>query len=1158
MDTAYSKKSSTRWTTVLCSLAIPALIAPPTIAIATLKASAQVPKAYGAGRGGDGGTTTDLPAQKGLAGYLGSGGKGGDGYTKPGNSLPPPSGGRAGGFGWVVSSGRSLSLNYNAGNGEGGQNLTADDIFWAVSPGGGGGGGTALLIDGVNSDDMIVVELNSGYSSTGGNGGNGGSNNNPDTSAGNGGEGGAGVYVRFATFINHGTITGGTGGKGGDAFNNVGRGGNGGGGVILADGSNLTNEGEILGGNGGAPGNYLENGPPPPQREGGGGTGGDGVYMGNNSTLINNGTIQGGVTANSSGMYGGTAVFIHGNESKIINNGNITVGGSNERQNAIFIDGNNNLLEIYDNSIIKGLVTAEGDNNNIKIYTEINNRTFDVSGQFLGFNSYNKAGSGRLTLEGETNEVTPWTVSAGTLAIEKDENLGGESGTLTLAGGTLQIDDDEFITQRAIRRPIILDAASEPNVIQVDTYEDDSDPKVVLITSAITGSGGLVKTGPGELVLIGDNTYGGGTRITEGELTLGNEGNSGSVQGPIEIGSKASLSIFRSDTFTFSNEIIGMGDVDLHGGAKAYFTADSSGFKGDLTIYQSNLVLTGKLGGTVIVEDDSSMSGTGSVEYLGNRGIINPGDYSTRRSLTIDKVYEGQAGSVILIHTVLGGDTSETDHLVVKGDTEGESEIHVINRGGKGGDTQKGIEVISVGGRSDAVFTLVNKDKTGWGEPAVLAGAHAYTLQKGSASDPSDGNWYLRTTFNQTVCPSPEPGQPAQPCTPSCPLPEPGQPAQPCTPSCPSPEPGQPAQPCTPTCSLTEPEACSPTGEIYQPGVPLYTGYGQFISSLNTVSSMGQRVGSRYWSGASARQITQGDGPGMDEIPDPNSPQILTDAGLIWGRIDAAHSRMRLYNSTLDSSYNSDQWNIRAGIDHQLKEYATSRLIGSAWLEYGSAKADLSSYFGSGDIDVNSYSLGTAITWFHENGFYLDGQGRFSWTRSDITSSTLNRTLVSGAKGDGFAFGLEAGRRLALNAVWSWTPQAQIIWSQTRLDDFSDPYEAEVSFDAFKNLTARAGVTVQYANTWQDRNGYTTRGQVYALANLYRELLGQSPSVIISDEKLKPGNADRTWGEVGVGGTYAFHNDKYALYGETALAGGLDDIEDNYTLRGNVGLRVHW
>lgn len=104
--------------------------------------------------------------------------------------------------------------------------------------------------------------------------------------------------------------------------------------------------------------------------------------------------------------------------------------------------------------------------------------------------------------------------------------------------------------------------------------------------------------------------------------------------------------------------------------------------------------------------------------------------------------------------TVLGEDDSPTDRLVVNGSTAGDTSITVTNAGGAGGLTVEGIELITVKGKSDGVFTLANR---------VAAGAYDYSLVT------KNGNWYLVSTAAGTVPQTdPTPAEPEKtPGTPS-------------------------------------------------------------------------------------------------------------------------------------------------------------------------------------------------------------------------------------------------------------------------------------------------------------------------------------------------------------------------------------------------------
>ncbi|MDH7793930.1 autotransporter outer membrane beta-barrel domain-containing protein, partial [Ochrobactrum sp. AN78] len=51
---------------------------------------------------------------------------------------------------------------------------------------------------------------------------------------------------------------------------------------------------------------------------------------------------------------------------------------------------------------------------------------------------------------------------------------------------------------------------------------------------------------------------------------------------------------------------------------------------------------------------------------------------------------------------------------------------------------------------------------------------------------------------------------------------------------------------------------------------------------------------------------------------------------------------------------------------------------------------------------------------------------------------------------------------------------------------------------------------------------------------------------------------DRTWGGIGLGGSYAWADNKYALYGEGSVNTGLTHFADSYNLKANAGFKVTW
>ncbi|NCY22463.1 hypothetical protein EBX31_10990, partial [bacterium] len=79
------------------------------------------------------------------------------------------------------------------------------------------------------------------------------------------------------------------------------------------------------------------------------------------------------------------------------------------------------------------------------------------------------------------------------------------------------------------------------------------------ITGAITGSGGLTKSGEGTLILSGANTFSGGTTVSAGTLQIGAGSTAGSISG--NIANSGTVAFNRSDALSYSGVISGSGAV---------------------------------------------------------------------------------------------------------------------------------------------------------------------------------------------------------------------------------------------------------------------------------------------------------------------------------------------------------------------------------------------------------------------------------------------------------------------------------------------------------------------------------------------------------------------------------------------------------------------
>lgn len=334
-----------------------------------------------------------------------------------------------------------------------------------------------------------------------------------------------------------------------------------------------------------------------------------------------------------------------------------------------------------------------------------------------------------------------------------------------------------------------------------------------------------------------------------------------------------------------------------------------------------------------------------------------------------------------------------------------------------------------------------------------------------------------------------------------------------------------------------------PADPIYQPGAPVYEAYPQALLGLNALSTLQQRVGNRFWLAGSNSEA--GDASGTS----------LANSG-IWARIEGAHSEINPHYATAGTTLGLNVFRAQAGMDAALHEGTAGTLIGSISAHYTHGETNASSRHGIGQISTDGYGAGTALTWYGNDGTYLDGQAQATWYGSDLHSLTANRFLTRGDDAFGYALSLEGGKQIAIDDGWSVTPQAQIVYSSINFNRFSDVFGASVSLDKAASLKGRLGLTLDRETSWQDANRKSSRAHAYGIANIYQEFLSGT-RVDVAGEKFRS-QQDRLWGGVGVGGSFSGNDDMYSLYAEGLLNTSLANIGDSYSLQANIGFRAKW
>jgi fibronectin-binding autotransporter adhesin len=512
-----------------------------------------------------------------------------------------------------------------------------------------------------------------GGSGTGGAGGSdsamgpGGAGANGSPSNGGGGGGGAGAVTGGAGGLGSlGVGVGGTGGvhgsvgatvpgagsiasdgDAGQAGGSTGGGGGGGGGygaVVAGAGTTATITGTITGGNGGDGGDSVTG------QGGSGGSGGSGLVFTNGTlptTLVVNGTVQGG-DGGAAGAGGagagvdGTGGFgIVGANLHITNNGTISgglFGGGGSFMSAIlFTGGDNSLTFVNATSGLNGEITVAGGTLTFVQPTDVT-----VANVISNSGAVIKTGAGTLTLTGANTYTGGTTIAGGKLSVSSDANLGAVAGGLTLSGGTLQVTNSVTLA-----RAVTLSGTG--GGIEVDAG------RAVLLTGAITGAGGLIKTGAGSLALQNNSSYSGDTLVQQGRLIASSStafsANSnftvaagavlevtdipgiapavGSLAGAgsVEIGTGATLKAGSNNaSTTFSGAISGSGALDKTGTGTLTLTGANI-YGGGTTVSGGKLVVNGSIVGSVTLAG-GALGGSGTVGdvNVASGGTVAPGN----------------------------------------------------------------------------------------------------------------------------------------------------------------------------------------------------------------------------------------------------------------------------------------------------------------------------------------------------------------------------------------------------------------------------------------------------------------------------------------------------------------------------------------------------
>lgn len=237
--------------------------------------------------------------------------------------------------------------------------------------------------------------------------------------------------------------------------------------------------------------------------------------------------------------------------------------------------------------------------------------TIDTNGNTVVL-SGNITGTGPLTKQG-----------SGTLELQGSNNFGSSTNPITIAAGTLQIDNAASFplgTPVIDNGLLLFNQASTINLI-----------------GNLTGTGALTMQGSGSLVLFGANTYAGLTTVSNGTLQIANA-NSLPSGGNVDILSPGALMFTHAGTATAAGMISGNGTLTMAGSGTLILSGNNSGFTGTTSILSGVLEIDNvlSLSSSANILDNGSLnfnyagsdtitgliSGTGSVKLISNGTLL--------------------------------------------------------------------------------------------------------------------------------------------------------------------------------------------------------------------------------------------------------------------------------------------------------------------------------------------------------------------------------------------------------------------------------------------------------------------------------------------------------------------------------------------------------
>jgi outer membrane autotransporter protein len=492
---------------------------------------------------------------------------------------------------------------------------------------------------------------------------------------------------------------------------------------------------------------------------------------------------------------------------------------------------------------------------------------------------------------------------------------------------------------------------------------------------------------------------------------------------------------------------------------------------------------------SALVANSGSFAVRGDLANAGRVTLANA-DGVVGNVFTVTGNYIGSGGTVEL-NTVLGDDASPTDKLVVQGDTSGRTNLKINGVADTGAYTQAdGIEVVQVGGKSEGQFALSGR---------VVAGAREYLLAQGGKSNPSDGNWYLRSEAPTPVNPV-DPVDPVEPVKPVDPV-DPVKPIDPVNPVEPV-KPVDPVNPIDPVAPVDPVDPAKPVDPVQPapaddqvpasdpqpaPATPVYRPEpGAYLG--NQIAAIGMF------------QQTMHDRLGEVDFTERQRGDDGDGHKAVWSRVIGRTFDATTGADQIDSATQTAAMQVGGDIGQWTQGDSRTHFGVMGGIGHANTQVDSSVTGYQAKGKVNGYSIGAYGTWFAHaskpTGLYVDSWVQYGWYKNTVQGQYLmgesyNSKNWTASVESGYAF--DVGH--SANRAWYIEPEVQVIVNSYHAPTHTEANGTQVSVVQGGGITTRLGARFYTRDLDMGQN----RVQPFVETNWWHN--GQAQAIALNGEK---------------------------------------------------------